>query len=61
MSIVDLCPWLGLPSLRLLELDRRLLEGGPSWSNNAPDFDQAYADRVAKYYETKHEAVAPDR
>ena len=30
--------------------DRRLLEGGPSWSNNAPDFNQAYADRVSLYY-----------
>jgi len=27
--------------------DRRLLEGGPSWSNNTPSFDQAYADRVS--------------
>jgi len=31
-------------------IDRRLLEGGPSWANNAPVFDQAYADRVASYY-----------
>jgi len=30
--------------------DRRLLEGGPSWANNAPEFNQAYADRVANYY-----------
>lgn len=30
--------------------DRRMLEGGPSWANNAPDFNQAYADRVASYY-----------
>ena len=30
--------------------DRRLLEGGPSWSNNAPAFNQAYADRVSNYY-----------
>lgn len=30
--------------------DRRLLEGGPSWANNAPDFDKAYADRVSNYY-----------
>ena len=34
----------------VLTLDRRLLEGGPSWSNNPPDFDQAYADRVTSYY-----------
>ena len=32
--------------------DRRLLEGGPSWANNAPTFDQAYADRVSSYYGT---------
>lgn len=38
-------------------IDRHLLEGGPSWSNNAPNFDQAYADRVASYYGTRHEAV----
>lgn len=31
-------------------IDRRVLEGGPSWANNAPIFDQAYADRVASYY-----------
>jgi hypothetical protein len=30
--------------------DRRLLEGGPSWANNPPEFNQAYADRVASYY-----------
>jgi hypothetical protein len=34
----------------VVTLDRRLLEGGPSWSNNAPDFNQAYADRVSNYY-----------
>ncbi|WP_296310130.1 PRC-barrel domain-containing protein [Pseudomonas sp.] len=34
----------------VLTLDRRLLEGGPSWSNNPPDFDQSYADRVTSYY-----------
>ena len=38
-------------------IDRHLLEGGPSWSNNAPNFDQAYADRVASYYGTRHEDV----
>lgn len=31
-------------------LDRKQLEGGPSWANNPPTFDQAYADRVASYY-----------
>jgi len=25
-------------------------EGGPSWANNPPEFNQAYADRVASYY-----------
>lgn len=34
----------------VLTIDRRVLEGGPSWSNNAPDFNQAYADRVSNYY-----------
>lgn len=36
--------------LYVVTIDRRLLEGGPSWANNAPVFDQAYADRVASYY-----------
>lgn len=36
--------------LYVVTIDRRLLEGGPSWANNAPHFDQAYADRVASYY-----------
>jgi len=31
-------------------IDRRQLEGGPSWANNPPAFDQAYADRVSSYY-----------
>lgn len=34
----------------VVTIDRRVLEGGPSWANNAPAFDQAYADRVAQYY-----------
>lgn len=34
----------------VVTMDRRQLEGGPSWSNNAPAFDQAYADRVSNYY-----------
>lgn len=33
-----------------ITVDRRLLEGGPSWANTMPVFDQAYADRVAGYY-----------
>lgn len=36
--------------LYVITIDRRMLEGGPSWSNHAPVFDQAYADRVASYY-----------
>lgn len=35
----------------IVKIDKRLLEGGPSWTSTAPEFDQAYADRVAKYYE----------
>jgi hypothetical protein len=31
-------------------VEPKVLEGGPSWASNAPDFDQAYADRVASYY-----------
>lgn len=34
----------------VVTIDRRVLEGGPSWANNAPLFDQAYADRVAQCY-----------
>lgn len=40
----------------VLTLDRRLLEGGPSWSSNPPDFDQAYADRVTSYYSSASQA-----
>lgn len=39
-------------------IDRRLLEGGPSWANNAPVFDQAYADRVASYYGVEREDLS---
>lgn len=42
----------------VVTVDRRLLEGGPSWANNAPVFDQAYADRVARYYEVPNEDLA---
>ena len=31
-------------------VEPKVLEGGPSWSSAAPDFDQDYADRVASYY-----------
>ena len=44
--------------LYTITVDKRLLEGGPSWSNNAPTFDQAYADRVAGYYGTRAEVLS---
>ena len=44
--------------LYVVTIDRRLLEGGPSWANNAPHFDQAYADRVASYYSTGGEDLS---
>lgn len=44
--------------LYVVTIDRRMLEGGPSWANNAPVFDQAYADRVARYYEVEGENLA---
>lgn len=34
----------------VVTIDKTILEGGPSWANNPPVFDQAYADRVASYY-----------
>lgn len=42
----------GVNDVYIVSADRRLLEGGPSWANNAPMFDQAYADRVSSYYDT---------
>ena len=39
-------------------IDRRVLEGGPSWASNAPLFDQAYADRVASYYDVAREDLS---
>ncbi|WP_192649646.1 PRC-barrel domain-containing protein [Sphingopyxis sp. OAS728] len=39
-------------------IDRRVLEGGPSWAANPPVFDQAYADRVASYYEVGREDLS---
>lgn len=44
--------------LYVVTIDRRMLEGGPSWANNAPVFDQAYADRVARYYEVGSQPLA---
>jgi hypothetical protein len=34
----------------IVTVDRRVLEGGASRANHAPDFNQAYADRVARSY-----------
>jgi hypothetical protein len=42
----------------VVTIDKRVLEGGPSWANNAPTFDQAYADRVASYYGIAGESLA---
>ena len=42
----------------VVTIDRRVLEGGPSWAANAPEFDQAYADRVAKYYDVAGEDLS---
>ena len=44
----------------VVTIDKRVLEGGPSWANNAPVFDQAYADRVASYYGAGREELARD-
>ena len=41
--------------LYVVTIDQQMLQGGPSWANNAPAFDQAYADRVARYYNTASE------
>lgn len=43
-----------------ITIDRRVLEGGPSWANNAPLFDQGYADRVASYYDVARENLSLD-
>lgn len=42
----------------IVTIDRRVLEGGPSWASNAPDFNQAYADRVSSYYGTAPTQIA---
>jgi hypothetical protein len=34
----------------VVTIDRRMLEGGPSWATNSPEFNEAYADRVSTYY-----------
>ena len=36
--------------VHVVALDRKLLEGGPSWANTPPEFDDGYAARVASYY-----------
>lgn len=51
----DLLQFDPVRDLYVVTIDRRLLEGGPSWANNAPQFDQAYADRVASYYSVGRE------
>jgi hypothetical protein len=42
----------------LVTIDRKVLEGGPSWAANPPLFDQAYANRVASYYGTALEDLS---
>ena len=42
----------------VVTVDAALLKGGPSWANNAPQFDQGYADRVASYYGRAGENLA---
>lgn len=42
----------------VVTIDKRVLEGGPSWANNPPSFDQAYADRVASYYGAAKDVLA---
>ena len=42
----------------VVTIDRRVLEGGPSWAANAPEFAQAYADRVSKYYDVAGEDLS---
>lgn len=46
----ELVTYDGVEDGYVVTTDRRLLEGGPSWANNPPEFNQAYADRVASYY-----------
>ena len=42
----------------IVRIDRRVLEGGPSWAANPPLFDQAYANRLASYYGTPLEDLS---
>lgn len=42
----------------IMTIDRRMLEGGPSWANSPPEFNQAYADRVSGYYGLQPPLVA---
>ena len=44
----------------VVTIDRQLLQGGPSWASNPPTFDQAYADRVSKYYDVASEDLSID-
>lgn len=45
----------------VVTIDRRSPEGGPSRPSNAPNFDQAYADRVANYYGVAAVDISVDR
>lgn len=42
----------------VVTIDRRVLEGGPSWANSGPEFNQAYADRVSNYYGSAPAAIS---
>ena len=44
----------------VVTIDRRMLEGGPSWSAHPPEFTQAYADRVSSYYGSLSATIAGD-
>src|SRR5882757_10585714 len=42
----------------VIRIERKVLEGGPSWASSPPLFDQAYANRVASYYGTALEDLS---
>ena len=46
----DLLSYDALNDVYVVTIDKRMLEGGPSWASNPPVFDQTYADRVSNYY-----------
>lgn len=47
-----------LDDLYVVTIDRRVLEGGPSWANHEPEFNQAYADRVSSYYGQPSQSIS---